>query len=297
MNPPTCPFLGLRRDRGTLVAYPSKSNYCHKAVHLDRVETDHQSQYCLTENHTSCPYIQVENLERLPKEVRLKYNHKPLIALHWLRNVVIVLVVLTGIGAGWYVYTHQLLNSLLPQAYPPVSVTGTPLPSILLTPVPTQEEYKPGLFNADPGSTPQPLFPTVTPAPTESGQTPSLLPHGTSLQVYQIMNGDSVDLLANRGNTTKDAILAINYGLSIPLWVGRVIVIPVGMTDTSGLPQFEVRRIPEKTRVTIITRLNDCDIELFRQYNRSVIVTSSDIEYVLGGNWVLIPRKVSVKNP
>lgn len=57
-----CPYLWLKADRRSYCAYPSLQNGCFSARNPHRrgdyafVSREHQSEYCLTEEHIACPY-------------------------------------------------------------------------------------------------------------------------------------------------------------------------------------------------------------------------------------------------
>jgi len=46
-------------------------------------------------------------------------------------------------------------------------------------------------------------------------------------------------------NTSVNAILAVNYQMTLPLRKGRVLVIPVGETNVKDLPVFEIYKVSE----------------------------------------------------
>lgn len=58
MSGSTCPFLGMKGDRETAVAYPSLWNQCYAGEKTQDIEFDHQSDYCIGANHIRCPIFQ-----------------------------------------------------------------------------------------------------------------------------------------------------------------------------------------------------------------------------------------------
>ena len=61
-----CPHVGFDDDPTSLAAYPSQRNYCHRCKPKP-VELSHQTAFCLSENHTTCPIL-VGALEKKAKK-------------------------------------------------------------------------------------------------------------------------------------------------------------------------------------------------------------------------------------
>lgn len=61
-----CPYLGLRSDPKTALNFPSEGNCCYHARPVASVDRTHQAQYCLTEQHVTCPVYARVSLKPLP---------------------------------------------------------------------------------------------------------------------------------------------------------------------------------------------------------------------------------------
>jgi hypothetical protein len=53
-----CPNLGLKRNRARCIPRAVERNYCHRPPSPQPVAISHQSESCLSENHTNCPVFQ-----------------------------------------------------------------------------------------------------------------------------------------------------------------------------------------------------------------------------------------------
>ena len=120
----------------------------------------------------------------------------------------------------------------------------------------------PGTFT----SAPTEDIPTVTAPPSE---TPVFLgslhvyeviklPPGAShgLLVHMVAPGETLDMIAANYSTTMQAIMAVNYGLTPPIWADYPIVIPVGTKDATGLSPFKVYVVEDYETISAETLAN-----------------------------------------
>ncbi len=69
-EPQSCPYLGLRDDPHTAIAFPSRENHCHKTRPVSFISKDHQRQFCLSERCVECPVYAVKNAKTLPRGLK-----------------------------------------------------------------------------------------------------------------------------------------------------------------------------------------------------------------------------------
>lgn len=55
MEPKICPYLGLTDDPNTNTAFPYEDNACHRIKRPINVRLSHQRDFCLADEHISCP--------------------------------------------------------------------------------------------------------------------------------------------------------------------------------------------------------------------------------------------------
>ena len=96
-----------------------------------------------------------------------------------------------------------------------------------------------------------------------------------------------MDQYERKYNTSVDAIMAINFKLTPPVWVGTLVVTPVGFVDVTDIPSFEPYMVAE-TGMTIELIAQKFEINLLdlKYYN-----AISDEEKLIVGDWLLIPHK------
>ena len=118
-------------------------------------------------------------------------------------------------------------------------------------------------------------LPAVALAPlglvTPIGESPTLL-------IHRVLPGESPDLIAAHFDTSVEAIQIINYYLRSPLLVYVALVIPLGQTQTAGLPRFEAYQ-------EAFCSKSGVDIVQLRKYN----LLPEGITLVVG-RWLLLPR-------
>lgn len=89
-------------------------------------------------------------------------------------------------------------------------------------------------------------------------------------------------------HTSVNAILAVNYQLSIPLRKDKVLVIPVGQTNAGDLPAFETYLASEtNSSVEALARQLSTDPTALKRYN------GLDESCRAFSGWLLIPKQTS----
>ncbi len=76
-----CPFLGLEKDPHTLIAFPHRSNRCHKLRASSKIDLAHQSAHCLSGRFESCDLYQQPGGALPPQESRPQHTEPALPAV------------------------------------------------------------------------------------------------------------------------------------------------------------------------------------------------------------------------
>ena len=250
----TCPYLGLSRDPSTHMGYPSDENICLKWNHPIKPSVSHQEHYCLQPVYVDCPIYQSlkENPDQEESGRKIKIRPALIIAAGMIASLVLL-----GMA-------HFSFRAVKPQS---LDLTLSSQPSSEGFPVITDASnlLKTGDITAtfailsatpDYSTTNNPSNPILagssTADPLPYGFDVTRIPGNTS-QVYivhVIEPGESLNMLAIEYDTTVEVLLLLNYKLKTPIWVNSRIVIPVGVTETAGLPRIEVFVVTEYDSIT-----------------------------------------------
>ncbi len=191
MNRITCPFLGLKDDSTTTLAFPSDGNFCHHARPVAPVNRKFQQQYCLSGEHIQCPIFLAEHPLPLPAVMLApappRMNSRRVVTMLAIPALLAgtTALVLTwnslggwfGIGSSIRVNTASgpgewaLLDSGLQNAPLP---TAEPTPTTFSDGTVTNNPF-PGGWTQDgaipiPTNTPFPSYPAATPQPGNNSQ-------------------------------------------------------------------------------------------------------------------------------
>jgi len=79
-----CPYFGCLQDSQTMLTYPSIMNRCHRARPIVSPIFTHQTQYCLSNQYSSCPLLVDETTKSLPTNLRTPIERSEL--LHYLTS-------------------------------------------------------------------------------------------------------------------------------------------------------------------------------------------------------------------
>lgn len=145
-----------------------------------------------------------------------------------------------------------------------------------------------GVTSATPISTSVPTkisspTPTTRPVLKLALETPIGLDQ--KFMIHRMMEGESLELLAGKYETTVATIQAVNYYLPLPIHINWTVVIPLGMIDISGLPAFQPYMVVAGMTVEEFAQSMSVDVSTLSYYNG---LTAT---YQLSpGDWLLIPR-------
>ena len=272
-----CPYLGFSYDSQTAMAYPSASNFCHKCVPSNIPTISHQREYCQVARYIECPIFISEITAPMPAEIKAEVtsrrNRKRKIIVGSLVGILLViaaLFILTQSGKGIFlspkapvaVQNTAVMTSI------PVSATATPLPTATAT------EVEPTL--------------TSTPVQPHVLETPFGVEN--KFVIHQLLDGESLIVLAKKYNTSVDAIKAVNQE-NMTLWAKTLVVIPVDQTDVSSSQRFKVILLSEKgMSIQELAVQYSVDAQLLAQVNHVPETYSFQ-----KGEWVLIP--IAQKTP
>lgn len=272
-----CPFLGLDDDRETALSYPSVHNYCYHLKSASSVDLIQQRQFCLSNKYNTCPIYSNENVVKAPegwgRKNNLSLKPKPWMiwALVFFAFVVIVLIsYLLGLFKKPPA-ANPILNSPSPTTSV-VEANSTSLPTLTLAVITAE--------------------PTITEVPTQAIE---IVPHmletpfrnSPRLLVHQVKEGEGFIMLAEKYQTSVDAIKAINYAITDSLLYNQILVIPVNTSDISDLPSFSVYQ-EQEGNVTVEELANrmQLDAASFSSYN------DLPLNYLVSqGEMLLIPHQ------
>jgi LysM repeat protein len=283
----TCPSLGLMDDKDTSLGFPSKWNTCQRSNPLAPPRFEHQEEFCLGGKYRECPLFLSQQTMPLPKDLRIPRSSADITRKNSLRNLVIALMIFIAISAvGWRMAAGRGRASLLSE-----QVTWTASPSA-----------EPTSTLIDPPTISVAVIPTMT--LTISGMAtdvaiPLSVPSNHQLDeqigtdykfvIHKIVQGETLSQLAEKFDTSVEAILAVNYSKKNPGWSGTLLVIPVGFTDFSEIPGFVVYQVAEKDRGTTVEKMAEylqVDPLDLKYYNG----WTTDGDRPLVGEYLLIPR-------
>ena len=294
-----CPYLGTREDKETSFAFPSMWNCCHLSRTVSPVSLELQRTQCLTANYARCPVFVGGEKVRLPADYRLK--HSPEKGSRRFGAFFLVLALLLGAAAAWMAFSGEDVSSTaaglwsgMRTAVPALGGLASSTPGFTPAAATPSAISPPALIVIQPSETP---YPSQTASPVSTEATTSLTICGVSLDVpiasgnyqfviHKVSEGESMDLLETRFETTTNAIQAANYFLPVPLWVDMVIVIPVGSADLANMPAFEPYYVAgASASLEALAKNLSVTADTLREYNG----WNSDCQVYTG--WMLVPRE------
>jgi len=278
-----CPHLGLNDDKSTSLGFPSNWNFCYQSDPIAPPHFKHQEEFCLSGRHNECPLFLSQQAGPLPQELRSPPSSADVARKNSRRNLVIALSV--GVAVlllGWGMLRRRLSSPEIgevSQAVSPVVVS-----TFTLAPPPTVSLLLPNI---------QAITPTLTIVPSRHELE---APIGIEYKfvIHKVIDGEDLNLYAEKYNTSIEAITAVNYKSLSPLWTNTLVIIPLGFTDVEKLPSFEAYQVKEKDRgisvESLAERLKVTPLDL-KYYNG----WTSDGDRPLVGDVLLIPRLKSVQ--
>jgi hypothetical protein len=126
----------------------------------------------------------------------------------------------------------------------------------------------------------------TTPTPTSVCGYQLDVPFGedVKLVIHRVLQGENLTRLAGIYQTTERSIVAVNYRLPIPVWVDRVVVIPIGVANTGDLPLFETYQQVDDTSMDDLAGKLNVEPQALRKYNHFAWHCSTY------SGWLLVPR-------
>ena len=275
-----CPFLGLKDDSQTSLAFPSNLNYCHHCKPIACVDLDYQKNCCLTKDYEVCPVFLQAPTTALPEYLR---NVKPAKKKAFWKVVFVILALLALMFIlGWNFHIHGALFSdpVFPETSPTtlsLSVSPT-LPPVIITRSLEQLPALPASVTFTPSPLPIPsstYVSRVTPITTRRPHViDELIGVNYIFRIHRVQQGESIEKLASSNSTTVANVMEVNYKLQTPLWAGQLVIIPGNQMDTEKLA----------------AHLN-VDPAKLRYYNG--LGTS---EHFVIWDWIIVPRE-KVRRP
>jgi hypothetical protein len=275
-----CPYLGTGEDPGTYHAFPSPHNCCWKAGEVGIVRAAYQARYCLSSRHLGCRVFRQDWPGPLPVELAYfepQIRRSPILPYRSLAFIGILLTAVITIGA-WTIYLVGLADPGPPAVFiaPTALPTGAPAPSEAPTSTGT-----PTLT-----STPTPS-PTATPSPAPTSGPGLETPIGADMPflIHEVQAGERMADFAARYETDEETIRYVNGIEGWPLWVGEMLLMPVGQTGVGNLPRFAIYQVPaDDVLVQAVADLFETDVDALREYNRL-----GESPTLPAGRWLIVP--------
>lgn len=290
-----CPYLGLRNDPATFSAYPSGLNACFHVEPHAVPKLAHQEAYCLSPAHVECPVFQAPAGQKMSKSFQLPTEGISSKTKFWLRigaaAFIVMLILLIILLRGQW-----LQNDLNRENQNEVTLTQSAIIQQTLSALSLQGTNTPTMEGVESELTPQVTASSsatvVPPTATIFYQALALeTPIGREYRfvIHRIQDGESILLYANWYGTSPNAIMAVNVDLTYPIQIGGLIVIPIDMTDVTGLPAFEPYEVKGlQISVEELAAKLSVSLEDLIRYNN---LTGGYI--IQPGEWVLVPRESS----
>jgi hypothetical protein len=298
-NQSYCPYLKMRDDPETSMAFPSVWNYCFKAAPHASVRLEYQTEVCQTTRFMECPVYQREGNGALPKELRGRHEHSHTPQRRRRLIVFLLAIMMLGLAFWGLDVKFHFFHWLASQVSAPSGPVATASPHALQTLMPplTPSAWLPTLpalvipllpFETTVASSfTEAATPAVSPVASMCGY-PRDTPIGTNRRflIHRVGGGESLNGYEAAYQTTAAAILAVNYGLHTPIPSNIVIVIPLGQTDVKGLPAFEtyLAEEPDSSIASLSAKL-DTDPQEFALYNNLPAVCRAF------SGWLLVPKQ------
>lgn len=260
-----CPYLGLKYDPGTHSLTAEVANYCHHCAPPRRVPPN-QLKLCFEGGSTTCSFP-------LSKPPRRRLSLGKL-----LRRFALPaggLAILSGAAAVLLGGAPRADQPLPPHAPAPAVQSALMVPTdstTPFTPLPT--------FTAAQPTPTFTLLPTEPPTPGPLAGTP--FGPGRKLIVHVVLEGETLESLAARHNTSVDVLLTLNPREGrASLWTGEPLVIAEGLSDPSLVTPLRAHWVGEAQPLADLARSLGVSEAKLREWN--------DIEgdWVEGTRWVV----------
>jgi hypothetical protein len=298
----SCPYFGLLDDADTSLTYPSASSGCYRCTPVSIPDLEHQTEYCLSGNHSQCPTFLGHQAfsALLPSYLQVSHDYEKHRERGLPKTFFFALIGIIAItGLGWALSnlgfgalkSSSIFSETRSQIIPSSNPRGDTEIPIIMVPVASAvpNTQSAVLTSTIPSIETYVVTPLTLSTPVVALSEHRLdVPIGTNQKfvIHRVANGENFNRYADQYNTSVEAIVAVNYNLRSPAWVGSLVVIPVGFTDVAGLPAFEAYEVTQ-SGVSLETLALDLDAKLEDvQYYNAI----SDEESLTVGDWLLIPH-------
>ena len=284
-----CHYFGMKDDPATAVAYPSTGNHCFHCRYPAVPVLDHQSAYCLSPAHISCPVYNKTGTEDFPGELKYmsgqrRRGRRPVWVYYLVAGGFLLVALLIWQISRYNSLTNMADSQNLQSTQAGVIPISTPTVEILLSPTVTRTKVPPT------------VAPTVTATavPYQKHALEELfIIDDRTFVMHRIEAGEQTDIMLRKFTTSVEVIEAINYINPVnlipplPLWVGRVIVLAPGMVKAEpNLPILEPYLVDEQDiKIDDLAAKLNIDIDQMRHYNGCF-----DACWLSKGEWVLVPH-------
>jgi hypothetical protein len=238
MKLPFCPYLGLRDDPETHLAFPAQGNCCQRARPVESLNLQHQSTTCLCMNYLHCPMLATSI--NMPLPVGLKFEvpaRKP----HYVAIGLFGILIIILLGIGWW-QGGNLARSAAPI---PTFVPTVPLVTVPAA-IPSLLSVSPSDSPSDTPTKSQTPFPTQT---LDFTETPTLVGSSTSTpspdisatlcmppigwRVYIVQANDNLFHIGLEFGVTVNGLQIANcLGNSVMIIAGQGLYVPNVATRT-----------------------------------------------------------------
>lgn len=279
-----CPYLGVSDDSGTALNYPSACNYCYHANPVAAIRRPYQTKYCLGGEFQKCLVFKTSGNQPLPNEIgEPRMGEKRSSFRVWLISALIVLLAIATLVV--WKNSSKIFSSPPREQEINVLVLQTITQIFVQTQLEDGQTSEPTLTQTP---SPSPTILSASPNPTPFAPHQLEVPFGTNpmFVIHRVQTGESYIRFMEEFNTTKEAIVAVNYGNEPVLWADSLLIIPIDVSDATGLPAFSAFQVTDlNLTVEILADNQGLDLDLLERYN------SLPDGYIFSeGEWVLIPH-------
>lgn len=297
----TCPYIGIKGERGSYFGYPSPSNSCFKVINPTTIKLSHQENFCLNSSFIQCEVYQNIHQETLPATIRRDVEKSE----SWRGNNLFRLGIAGAIALLIIVVFLFLIfqRPLYEQEDGATVPFGTISPSSMVFEVAslsitaTEENFILGLLEEN---TPSPSLsishtPTTTNIPTNTSTfTPENTPGPgfetpfgpeNSYLIHVVMEGETYYQIAQDYDTSIEVLQATNLlPEGIGLRSGLIIVILPRVKDPSGSPRFVSVLVDKPITIQEVAQVYQSNAAEIQKYNQ--IDPNKPIPI---GRWLIIP--------
>lgn len=282
-----CPYIGRSDDPESFFAFPAPANRCYRVDKPEGIAGSHQARFCLTARFAECPVNSPSFTGPLPIDLRSSFRRgrwRRLKRSTRLGLILLMSITIAAVVALWW-FWEDIVGAPTPVEVP--THTSVVIISQATTP-PTRTEIS--ILRP---TNPPPPIPTLvhTPSPqltltlTPGPGLDTIMGPASPFLIHKVEAGETLFFIATTFNSSVEAITAANDLGDLPLWVDKLLVIPVGDVDVANLPIFAVYQVElDQTTVNQIAELFHTDPEAIRAYNNL-----GEGEDLPSGRWLIVP--------